>query len=598
MLPEEFKNLEVQIPEDPGVYRYYDSKDELIYVGKAKNLRKRVSSYFQKKLHESRRIMLLIKKINKIEYTIVNSEIDALLLENNLIKNHQPRFNIRLKDDKTYPYIVIRNEPFPRVHPSRRVIRDGSTYIGPYASVRMMHTILDLVRKIIPLRSCKLNLAPQHIQALKYRVCLEFQIGNCKGPCENLQTLADYNEGIVQVKEILKGNISGVVSHYKKKMQAHAAAYQFEQAHSIKQKIEFLENYQSKSTIVNPLISSVDVFGIALEERTAIVNYMQIEHGAVVNMYDLEIDLTLEETLEELLLIGIVELREKFKSTSRELVVPTPIDFQIAPDLTITVPKIGDKKKLLDLSLKNARHHLQEKLKLKDITRFEDKSKAVMQRMQKDLGLSKPPVYIECFDNSNLHGTYPVSACVVFKNGKPSKKDYRHFNIKTVEGPNDFASMTEVLTRRYSRLVAEKQPLPDLVIIDGGKGQLSASVEALENLQLMHKIPIISIAKNLEELFFPNDPVPLYLDKNSITLKIIQQLRDEAHRFGITHHRQKRSKGTIKTGLTDIEGVGKATAEKLLNHFRSVQGLKNASIEEIGAIIGLKKAAALKEKLG
>jgi excinuclease ABC subunit C len=589
MTHENFKTLEYTIPDKPGVYRYYDTADKLLYVGKAKSLKKRVGSYFQPDRVESGRIRLMVSKIHRIEFTLVDTELDALLLENALIKKHQPRFNIRLKDDKTYPYIVIKNEPFPRIFPTRRMIRDGSTYLGPYASIVMMRTMLELVKRIYPLRTCNLALSNENIQAGKFRACLEYQIGNCLAPCEAKQSMAAYDENIEAIKEILKGSYSKALQLLRDEMKQHAANLAFEKAAAVKKKMEVLENYQAKSAVVNPNITNTDVFSLVRHEELAVVNYMHIQNGAIVRSHNLEIQQLLEESNADLLAAGMIELRNRFLSEARYILLNEAIDSE-PEGIDIQVPRIGDKKKIVDLSLKNAFYHLNELVQIRLNRNQQQKTEKLMEQMRVDLSLKKQPRHIECFDNSNFHGSYAVSACVVFKDGKPSKKEYRHFNVKSVEGPNDFATMEEVITRRYRRLLDEKQDLPDLLIVDGGKGQLSSAVLALKQLGIYDKLPVLGIAKNLEELFYPNDPVPLHLDKQSYTLKVIQQMRDEAHRFGITHHRNQRSKGTIKSALSDIEGIGPKTVQQLLRTFKSVTGLEEATDQALAEAIGQAKA--------
>ncbi|MFN3528899.1 MAG: excinuclease ABC subunit UvrC [Bacteroidia bacterium] len=590
MTTEAFKALEYGIPDKPGVYRYYDVQDKLLYVGKAKSLKKRVGSYFQPDRHESGRIRLMVSKIDRIEFTLVDTELDALLLENALIKKHQPRFNIRLKDDKTYPYIVIKNEPFPRIFPTRRLVRDGSTYFGPYASVLMMRTMLELVKRIYPLRTCSLALTEANIHAGKFRACLEYQIGNCLAPCEGRQSQRAYDESIEAIKDILKGSFHKAQQLLRDEMRQFAEQLAFEKAEEVKKKIMLLENYQAKSAVVNPNITDTDVCTIVRQDELAVVNYLHIQNGAIVRSHNLEIQQQLEESTSDLLTYGLIELRNRFQSQAKTVLLNLEIDSQ-PEELDIQQPKIGDKKKIVDLSLKNAFYHLNELLQVRQNRQQEQKTEKLMEQMRIDLNLRKQPRHIECFDNSNFHGSYAVSACVVFKNGKPSKKDYRHFNVKTVEGPNDFATMEEAIGRRYRRLLEEKEALPDLLIVDGGKGQLSSAVKALKALNIYDKVPVLGIAKNLEELFYPNDPVPLHLDKKSYSLKIIQQMRDEAHRFGITHHRNKRSKGTIKSALSDIEGIGPKTVASLLRQFKSVAGLHEASLSDIEAAIGKAKAS-------
>nr|WP_311456975.1 excinuclease ABC subunit UvrC [uncultured Capnocytophaga sp.] len=577
-------SLQVQtLPENPGVYQFFDHTDTIIYVGKAKNLKKRVSSYFNKE-HDSPKTRILVSKIVRIEHIVVATENDALLLENNLIKKYQPRYNILLKDGKSYPWICISNERFPRVFFTRKMIKDGSTYFGPYTNLKIVRTLLDLIKDLYPLRNCRLELSQQNIDNGKFKVCLEYHIKNCKAPCEGLQSEEDYNHNIQQIKEILKGNLKEVISLFKEEMIQLAQDLRFEEAQEIKVKLEHLENYQAKSTIVSAKIHNVDVFSIVSDEEYAYINFLQVAYGAIIGGHTLEIKKKLDETDQELLELGILELRERFHSQSKELIVPFPIT--VDASLSLNIPKAGEKFQLLQLSERNAQAYRQEKFKQVKILDPERHTNRLLSQMQRDLHLSVPPVHIECFDNSNIQGTNPVAACVVFKNAKPSKKDYRHFNIKTVEGPNDFASMEEVVFRRYHRLLEEDEPLPQLIVIDGGKGQLGAALKALEALDLRGKIAIIGIAKRLEEIFYPGDSIPLYLDKKSETLKVIQHLRNEAHRFGITFHRQKRSNSAIQSELDTIKGIGKQTREALLKHFKSVKRLKEASLEAIIEIVG------------
>jgi excinuclease ABC subunit C len=582
--------LELQIqtlPDNPGVYQYYDKDDKILYVGKAKNLRKRVSSYFNK-LHESGRTNVMVRKIVSIKHIVVPTETDALLLENNLIKKLQPRYNILLKDDKTYPWICIKREPFSRIFTTRNMVKDGSEYFGPYTSFKTVHTLLDLIKELYQLRTCNYDLTRENINSGKYKVCLEYHIGNCKGPCEGHQSLENYQNNIDAIREILKGNFKESLKDFRTLMKNLALEMKFEEAQKIKDKIEVLENYQSRSTIVNPRISNVDVFSITSDETMGYVNFLQISHGAIIRSHTLEMKKKLEETDEELLELAVVELRERFKLLSREIIVPFEID--LGESVKVTVPQLGDKKQLLELSLRNAKFYRMDQLKQLQIVDPDRHTNRIMAQMQKDLRLSVEPRHIECFDNSNIQGTNPVAACVVFKDGKPSKKDYRHFNIKTVEGPNDFASMEEVVYRRYKRLLDEEQPLPQLIIIDGGKGQLSSALKSLEDLNLRGKIAIIGIAKRLEELFYPGDSIPLYLDKKSETLKVIQQLRNEAHRFGITHHRDKRSKSALTTSVESIPGIGEKTMITLIKHFKSVKRLSQATEKEISEVVGVSKA--------
>ena len=581
------QKLEV-LPNDPGVYQYYNAEGNLLYIGKAKSLRKRVSSYFNK-VHDNHKTNVLVKQIADIKYIVVETEYDALLLENNLIKKHQPKYNILLKDDKTYPWIAIRHEDFPRVMVTRKPVKDGSVYFGPYASGTMMYTLLDLIKELFKLRTCNLVLSQTNIEKHKFRLCLEHHIGNCKGPCEGLQTKEDYEESITAIKSILKGNINSVIDHLEQQMLKYATKYEFEQAQSYKEKIDALEKYKGRSVVVSPTIHHVDVFSIIDDEQSAFINYLRIISGAIIQSHTVELRRKLDESKEELLLLAIAEMRERYQSESKELILPIDIEIDI-PGVLVTVPKIGDKKHLLDLSEKNARYFRKDRLEQADKLNPEHRIERLMETMKKDLRLPAKPYHIECFDNSNFQGDYAVSAMSVFKNGRPAKSDYRHFNIKTVVGPDDFASMEEVIYRRYKRLLEEEKELPQLIVIDGGKGQLGAALNSLEKLGLRGKISIIGIAKKLEEIYYPGDPLPLYLDKKGETLKIIQQLRDEVHRFGITHHRNKRSKGVIKTELSEIKGIGDKIAEKLLIEFKSVKRIKEATPEELTAIIGKAKS--------
>ena len=575
------------IPNKPGVYQYYDKEGELLYVGKAKNLKKRVSSYFNKQ-HEIGKTRVLVKKIVSIKHIVVETETDALLLENNLIKKYQPRYNIMLKDDKTYPWICIKKERFPRVFSTRKMIKDGSEYFGPYTNVKTVYTLLELINGLFPLRNCNYDLADKNIKSGKYKVCLEYHLDNCLGTCEGKQTEENYNKNIAAIRNILKGNFKDSLAAFKKQMDDFAANLNFEDAQRIKEKMATLMNYQSKSMIVNSKINNVDVFSIVTDEAYGYVNYLQLSYGSIIRSHTLEIKKKLEETDEQILQISIIELRQRFQSLCKEIYVPFKIN--VGENLKIYIPKLGDKKRILDLSLRNAKYYRMERFKQTKITDPNRHENRIMSQMKKDLRLSEEPRHIECFDNSNIQGTNPVAACVVFKNGKPSKKEYRKFNIKTVKGPDDFASMEEVVYRRYKRLLEEKQPLPQLIIIDGGKGQLSSSLKSLDKLQLRGKIAIIGIAKRLEELFYPEDPIPLYLDKKSETLKIIQQLRNEAHRFGITFHRDKRSKEALNTTLLTIEGIGEKTIIQLLKNFKSLKRLQTASFDDISMIVGPSKA--------
>jgi len=583
-------DLDIQIktlPHQPGVYQYFDADDRLIYVGKAKNLKKRVSSYFTKH-HEYGKTRMLVKNIRTIKHIVVETENDALLLENNLIKKYQPKYNVMLKDDKSYPWICLKNERFPRIFPTRRVIKDGSEYFGPYTSMKTVKTLLGLIKGLYQLRTCNYDLSQSKIEAGKYKVCLEYHLGNCKGPCEGYETEAEYHANIEAIREILKGNFKDSLQQFRAQMKTLAAEMQFEEAQKIKEKLEILENYQAKSTVVNPKINNVDVFSIVSDETHAYINFLQLSYGSIIRSHTLEIKKKLQENDTELLEIAITEIRQRFNSASKEIFVPIPVD--LGEQVKVTVPKLGDKKKILDLSERNAKYYRLDKLKQIKIVDPDRHADRIMAQMKADLRLTEEPRHIECFDNSNIQGTNPVAACVVFKNGKPSKKDYRHFNIKTVEGPDDFASMEEVVFRRYKRLLEEDQPLPQLIIIDGGKGQLSSALKSLEVLGLRGKIAIIGIAKRLEELFYPDDPIPLYLDKKSETLKIIQQLRNEAHRFGIEHHRNKRSKGALKSELETISGVGEQTIITLMKQFKSVKRIANAKVDELEAVVGVSKA--------
>ncbi|MDT8414915.1 MAG: excinuclease ABC subunit UvrC [Flavobacteriaceae bacterium] len=592
MEPKKIDIILKTLPKSPGVYQFYDSKDKLLYVGKAKNLQKRVSSYFTKK-HDTAKTRVLVKKIADIRHIVVASETDALLLENNLIKENQPRYNVQLRDDKTYPWICIKNERFPRIFSTRKLVKDGSEYFGPYTSFRTIHTLLDMMKSLYTLRTCSYDLSEKNIENQKYKVCLEYHLSNCLGPCEAKQSEADYNKMVASIREILRGNFGNSLSQFRQQMKQASEALAFEEAQRIKEKLEVLQNYQAKSTVVNPNISDVDVFSVLSDESAAYVNYLQISHGAIVRSHTLEIKKKLDETDEVLLQIGIVEIWQRFGSQNTTIYLPFPVD--LGPDKKIEIPKMGDKKRLIELSQRNAVYTRLEKLKQIKITDPERHTKRLMQQMMKDLRMQKEPRHIECFDNSNIQGTHPVAACVVFKDGKPSKRDYRHFNIKTVEGPDDFASMEEVIYRRYSRLLLEKEPLPQLIVIDGGKGQLSAALKSLVKLELRGKISIIGIAKRLEEIYFPNDAVPLYLDKKSESLKVIQQLRNEAHRFGISFHRNKRSSAALQSELSLIPGVGNKTELALLNHFRSVKRVAAATQEEIASVIGQAKAKLIYE---
>ncbi|WP_370397772.1 excinuclease ABC subunit UvrC [Tenacibaculum dicentrarchi] len=583
-------SLELQLktlPTSSGVYQYFDNDEVIIYVGKAKNLKKRVTSYFTK-THENGKTRILVKKIARIEHIVVNTETDALLLENNLIKKYQPRYNILLKDDKSYPWLCIKKERFPRVFSTRRVLKDGSEYFGPYTNIKMVQSLLSLIKELYPLRTCTYDLSEQKIASYKYKVCLEYHLKNCKGACEGYQKEEDYQQEIRAIRNILKGNFKEILDKLQSLMLGFASEMKFEEAQKIKDKLALLQNYQAKSTIVNPSINNVDVFSIISDETYGYANFFKVMNGAIVQSYTTEIKKKLDETDKQLLELFIIETRNRFNSLSREVYVPFKVD--LGEQIKVTVPKLGDKKRVVDLSERNAKYYRIEQLKQLKIVNPERHINRIMRQMQRDLRLQNEPRHIECFDNSNIQGTHPVAACVVFKNGKPSKKEYRHYNIKTVEGPDDFASMEEVVFRRYKRLLAENEPLPQLIIIDGGKGQLSSALKSLDALNLRGKIAIIGIAKRLEEIYYPGDSVPLYLDKKSESLKIIQFLRNEAHRFGITFHRNKRSKTAIKSELEEIAGIGEQTIATLLRKFKSVKRIKEATLDALEATIGVSKA--------
>lgn len=591
MTSQEFQNISHKIPAEPGVYKYYDGQNELLYVGKAKNLRKRVSSYFTKtftnyKTHE------LVQRIRNIEFTIVNSEQDAFLLENALIKQYQPKFNIDLKDDKSYPYIVIKNEPFPRVFLTRRKINDGSQYLGPFTSVAKVRELIDFVKATIQLRTCKLNLTASNISKGKFKVCLEYHLGNCKGPCEALQSADDYEENLLQLKNILKGNLKPVIAHFRHEMQLYAENLQFEKAEIVRKKIEHLERYEARSIIVSRHLSNADVFSILRDGDQAYVNYLHVQNGTIVQTHTSQLERHLEETDEEILAFAIAQLRETFNSLATEIIVPFELEYP-EQGVVLTVPRGGDKKKLLDLSEKNV-NYFKEEIRKKKILQLEGKDdferKKVLYQLQQDLQLPDVPVHIECFDNSNFQGSFPVAAMVLFRDGVPSKAEYRHFNIKTVEGINDFASMKEVVHRRYRRILEEQKPLPQLVIIDGGKGQLNAALEAISELELSGKLTVVGLAKNEEELFFSGDQQSVKLPYNSESLRLIRRIRDEVHRFGISFHRNKRSKGTFKNELEDIRGIGKSTADMLLKEYKSIKKIRQLAKEELEKVVGSSKA--------
>ncbi len=581
------------LPHKPGVYQYYDVEGRLIYVGKAKSLKKRVQSYFTKQKHESAKTKILVRNIADIKYIVVDNEYDALLLENSLIKENQPKYNVNLKDDKTYPSICIKNERFPRIFSTRRIIKDGSEYFGPYPSAKVQHSLLDTIKKIYPLRTCNYDLSEQNIKAGKYKACLEYQIGNCKAPCIGKQSLADYNAAIQHIKEIIKGNAKPVIKSLKEQMVAHAEAMEFEDAQNIKERIDLMEKYQSKSTIVNPKLKNIDVFTIDVDGKDAVVNYMLINNGTIVYSVTFDVARKLEEPIEEILPNIIMEVRDRYKSTSREVITSVDLDIEI-PDVQLHFPQRGDKKSLVDLSLKNIKYYILDKRKKATLIDPERHSMRILETIKSDLRLKELPRHIECFDNSNHQGTDAVAACVVFKNAKPAKRDYRHFNIKTVVGPDDFASMEEVVYRRYKRLKEAGEPLPQLIIVDGGKGQLSSGVKSLKRLDLYGQIAIVGIAKRLEEIYFPGDSLPLYIDKKSESLKVIQHLRNEAHRFGITHHRKKKTKRMTNNQLTLIEGIGDVTAKELLTKFKSVKRIKEATEQDIAEVVGADKAKKIK----
>jgi excinuclease ABC subunit C len=587
---EKAKGILDLMPDKPGVYQFIDSNDTILYVGKAKNLRKRVASYFSG--NQSGKTTLLLKRASDIRHIIVENESDALLLENNLIKKHQPRYNILLKDDKTFPWICIKKEPFPRVFSTRNVIRDGSSYYGPYTSALMVKTLIALVRQLYNLRTCSLPLSRTGIEAGKFKVCLEYHLGNCKGPCVGLQSEEDYEEGLQQIRDILKGNISTVIDHLKSLMVSYSTQLRYEEAQMIKDKIEILSRFRSKSAVVSNTIKNVDVFGIALEADSAFISYLKVVHGAIIQAYTLEIKIRMDEEREEVLGTAVTEIRQRLASDSREIIVPFRPDLLIE-DMKYTVPKIGEKQKLLELAERNAIYYKLEQKKKRMEHKPQERTGKNLEKLKNDLHMYNVPVHIECFDNSNIMGTNPVAACVVFRNGRPSKKDYRHFNIKTVTGPDDFSSMEEIVYRRYRRALEEGTSLPQLIIIDGGKGQLSSAMKSITALGLREKVTVIGIAKKLEEIYFPGDSVPIYLDKNSISLKIIQQLRNEAHRFGISFHRDKRSTDMIKSDLDNIKGIGPRTKEILLTRFGSIDGIRSASESELNKLVGEAKTAVL-----
>ncbi len=593
--PKYIRDKVAVLPEKPGVYKYFDKDGKLLYIGKARNLKKRVTSYFNKNTDDSRRIMLMVSKIDQIDYTVVNTEYDALLLENSLIKKHQPRYNVDLKDSKTYPYLVVTNERFPRVFPTRTVIKDGSEYFGPYPSVRIMRVIMDLVRELFPIRTCKYDLSEKNIQAGKFRVCLEYHINLCKGPCEGLQSEDNYMANIKQIREILKGNTAQVIRQLKQLMQDASQQMEFEKADDYRKKLKTLHNFQAKSTVVNAKISNVDVFSILTKDQKAYVNYLRVSNGSIISTYTLEFKPKMEEEEQDILAMAIAEVRDKFKSTASEVIVPFELEFE-GSDLTFTVPQKGDKKKLLELSRKNAFYHYQDRLQQsrKQMPQTE-RTRQFLEQVRKDLNLNELPYHIEGFDNSNIQGSQPVSAMVCFRDGQPAKKDYRHYNIKTVEGPDDYSSMKEVVHRRYRRLMEEEQSLPQLVVIDGGKGQLYAAYESLQALGISEQVAIIGIAKRLEEIYKPDDPYPLAIDKRSETLKLIQRIRDEAHRFGVSHHRKRRKNKTLQSELEQINGIGKKSVDALLKNFKAVKHIQDASEETLSTVVGANRARKVYE---
>lgn len=593
MMNDEIKQTLAVLPHQPGCYQFLDEKGTVIYVGKAKDLKKRVSSYFNKQ-HDHPKTRILVRNIRKIKYIVVNSEEDTFLLENNLIKQLRPRYNVLLKDDKSYPSIVVKNEFFPRVYKTRNIVRDGSRYFGPYTSVQSVNTLLDIFRNVYKVRTCRLNLTPENIAAGKFKVCLQYHIKKCKGPCEAFQSLEEYNRNIAEITEILKGNISIIEKQIREEMHLLAEELRFEEAQELKDKLLLIQNFREKSQVVSNFGYNLDVFAFEEDEQAAYINYLHVVNGAVNQAYTFEYRKKLEERPDELLGLGIVEMRQRFGSNSKEIIVPFLPDLKLT-DVEFTIPQRGDKRTLLLLSEKNVKQFKLDKLKKAEMLNPDQRATRILKSAQKDLRLKEIPWHIECFDNSNIQGSHPVAACVVFKKAKPVKKEYRHFNVKSVTGPDDYASMREIVERRYSRLLNEGAPLPQLIVIDGGKGQLHAAVESLQKIGLYGKIAIIGIAKRLEEIYYPGDPVPMYIDKNSETLKLIQQLRDEAHRFGITFHRQKRSKAQITSQLDEIKGIGKETKRKLLTRFKSIKRIREATDEEISELIGRSKTAQIRK---
>ncbi len=597
MTKDEFQLIAAAVPIKPGIYKYYNADDKIIYVGKAKHLRKRVSSYFSK-VSDSYKTQKLVSEIVRMEFTIVDSEQDALLLENSLIKQYQPKYNLMLKDDRSYPHVVIKNETFPRIFLTRKMIKDGSEYLGPYPSVEQVRLLLDFVKQTIPLRNCTLNLSKKNIEQGKFKACLEYHIGNCKAPCVGLQSKEDYDWHVQQVREIFKGKLGEITKHLKQEMMEYASNLQFEKAAIVKKKLEYISQYQSKSIIVNRKIDNVDIATILSNEDMAYVNFMMVVQGSIIQTHTVAIEKKLDESDEEILPIALYQLRQKFKSSSREIIVPIPFEFD--PQITLTIPRLGDKKKLLELSLQNANYFIQEQKRKKTLLLSEENAESnnrILHELQQGLQLPEIPIHIECFDNSNFQGSYPVAAMVCFKNGLADKKEYRHFHIKTVEGINDFASMKEIVYRRYKRVLDEKKPLPQLIIIDGGKGQLSSAMDSINDLQLNGKVTVVGLAKNVEEIFFPGDSESIKLNFQSDALNLVKRIRDEVHRFGITFHRQTRSSGIIKNELENIEGIGEKTATELLKHFKSVKRLKASTEAEIAAVVGVARARIIAEGL-
>ncbi len=592
MMNEDIKHTLSVIPQEPGCYLFHDKKGTVIYVGKAKNLKRRVSSYFNKK-HDHVKTRVLVKNIEKIKYVVVNNEEESFLLENSLIKELQPRYNVMLKDDKSYPYIVVKNEYFPRVYKTRKVVKDGSRYFGPYTSVHAVDTMIEMLRKVYKIRTCRLNLSPENIAAGKFNVCLQYHIKMCEAPCVGKVLMEEYNKNIEEVVEILRGNISIIERKMSKRMHSLADEMRYEEANQMKEKLDLMSKFRERSQVVSSINYNIDVFSYEEEGNAAFINYFHVVSGSITQAYTFEYVKQLDETPEELLAMGIVEMRQRFKSKSRETIVPFIPDVELE-STTFTIPQRGDKKKLLDLSIKNVKQYKFDRLKRAEKLNPEQRTMRILKGVEKDLNLKEIPFHIECFDNSNIQGTNPVSACVVFRKAKPSKKEYRHFNIKGVVGIDDYASMGEAIERRYTRTVNEGQKIPQLIVIDGGKGQLGVAVKILQKIGVYEETAVIGIAERLEEIFFPGDPIPLYIDKNSETLKLIQQIRNEAHRFGLSHHRKKRSKKQVASELDNIKGIGPATKKKLLGHFKSIKRIKEADYEELVETIGRARADIIK----